>query len=120
MPKHAEAKDLSPKQTAFIEVLLMGNTIKAAGQEAGVSVRTASVWIRLPQVRDELKRLQDESLGRALRMISTVAPKAIRTLDRNMGQDRPDNIQVQAARALLAQIVPLSQFVDLEERLKAL
>ena len=116
----SDKNELSPQKRRLLEALLLGKSVQDAAEDVPTSMRTAYRWLAEPEFKAELKRLQSESLERVLRCLSAIGTRAAATLSRNMGDDRPASVQVRAATAVLQQLVAISQFHDLEERLAAL
>ena len=97
-----------------------GESIIAWAQENGVPERTAFRWAQDPKVRREIeacrRRVVNEAVGR-LTGITTKPADQISTLAQEADSE---SVQLRASRAILADMIAVSKFSDLEYRVTEL
>lgn len=111
---------LTPAQRRLLEAILLGNSVKAAANIAGVPERTAYRWQTDPGFRAELKRAQAEIMDRVLRRLISLGIAATEALARNLRANGMPNVEVRAGTVVLEQIVKLKEITELEARLEAI
>jgi hypothetical protein len=89
-------------------------------KDNGVSIRATYEWLKLDEVRERVDlirgRLIDEGLGK---LVGTVR-KAVSRIDHLVDSATTDVVKLSASRAVLAEVVTLKTFTDLERRVAAL
>src|SRR5262245_11656359 len=91
------------QQGLALAALLKGLSQKAAARKAGVSERTVRVWLADPAFRAEYEARQRAGLERAVAGLGGLAPRAFRTLGKNMkcGQPAAENRAAELALAFM-------------------
>ena len=120
MSVSSEKKELSPKQVQFLEALIAGNPIVVSAKCAGVSEKTAHIWLKLPHFKVAYKDAKQELFDEKLEEIKDGIHVALEALKRNMTEDTRGYVQVQAASKWLDIAIELYKSQELEERLKEL
>jgi transposase-like protein len=108
-----------PKDTKIYLALALAQGYSAAkwARAHGVPKNTAYRWAREPEVRKAIqahrRRLIDEAVGKMTKNTSKVADVLIR-----LARDGDSHsIQLRAARAVYSDLIALSKYSDLEERM---
>lgn len=98
---------------------------------SGQSVRDAAKTLSIPEgtayklsasieFRTRLNELRSEAFQAALSKLSAVASEAVDTLREMLDATQRPADRINAAKAILANVAPLSDHVDLRERIAAL
>lgn len=98
-----------------------GQTVRAwaRAQVPEVPRRTAYSWSRRPEVIDLVRRIRRRAIDRAIGHLTRSATKAARKLA-ELIDDPSHPLQLQAARAVLADLMAVADHHDFEDRLAAL
>lgn len=124
----------SAKKQRFLEGLLAGRSVAAAGEQAGCSYSTARRWSRESQVMERLEATLEESMDRLTRRIIEQSLLAADTLQRAMSGSRivagalsvevvsdvGPSVQVGAAKAAIEFSLRARELLLLEGRLARL
>ncbi|MFP8904807.1 hypothetical protein [Streptomyces atacamensis] len=106
---------------AAILALAQGEPTSAAARAAGVSTRTVDRWCTDPEFAADVQQARADMLTAAVGQLAAGAVEAVATLRRVMADpDAKDHARVQAARELLAALLPLREHVEIEQRLAAI
>jgi hypothetical protein len=98
--------------------LATGRTVKAwAKQHDDVAERTAYNWARSPEVRSMVRRIRRRAIDRAIGRLSRHAAAAADRIAHLANAAQSESVQLQAARAVLADLMTVSNYAALEERL---
>ena len=117
----AENGKLTPRQRKAIPALLDADTIAGAAELAGVSERTLHRWLKDGPFTAELHQAQDRAIDAAISKLSGEARAAASTLASIHRDPKvPAAVRVQAARAVLTEILKLREQRELEGRITAL
>jgi hypothetical protein len=94
-----------------------GGTVAAWARDNQVPERTAYTWSRSPEVRTQVRRIRrralDRAIGRLSRHAAAVADRIATLADSAQSQA----VRLQAARAVLADLMTVSNYAALEQRL---
>ena len=94
-----------------------GSTVKAWADAHGVADRTARTWSNSPEVRDQVEAIRREVLDRAVGRLSDNAIAAADEIARLVKEAASEAVRLQAARAVLADLMTVSNYAALEGRL---
>lgn len=113
--------ELSHNQETFIAALLTLPTITAAAKAAGVSDKTAHVWLKQPHVKEAYKAARKEAFELALNALMDVVEEAIGTLrDIMRNTEATEMSRVRAAQILLEKAIEVHKNEELEARIQDL
>ena len=111
-------------QDKFSELLAVqiasGSKVNAAAKAVGCSETHAYRLNRQPEFRRRVAEIRSEATAAAVGKLSEAATKAVETLVGLMENAGSDVTKCNAAKAILAAVVPLSETLELRERLDAL
>jgi hypothetical protein len=94
-----------------------GRTVAAWAKANDVARRTAHSWSKSPEVRDLVARIRRRAIDRAVGLLSrnaTAAAKRPASLAKGAASE---SVQLQAARAILADLMSVSNYAEMEGRL---
>ncbi len=97
-----------------------GESIIAWAQENGVSERTAFRWARDPKVRREVEACRRRVVNQAIGRLTGMTTKAADRLSTLAQEADSESVQLRASRAILADMIAVSKFSDLEYRVTEL
>ena len=108
----------------FLELLAIevagGSTLKVAAKTVGCSYSHAShISASDPAFQQRVSQLRSEATQQAVGMLSIAASKAVATLERLLDSEKPGD-RLNAAKAILATLAPLSEFAELRARIDRL
>ncbi len=105
------------RKAALALAMAGGQTVTAWAKTNGVPERTARTWARSPEVLDLIatirRRIIDRTTGRLMRH-ATAAANQIGKLAQGASSEA---VRLQAARAVLADLMAISNYAALENRL---
>ena len=116
-----EDRTLTPRQKRFVAALGTSDSIRDAAAAVGIAESTAWRWLRLGDVRAEIRKRQDDILAAVTSGIigdMTEARVALRSVLRD--KLASPSQRVAAARALLDAGMRLFEALTLSDRLAAL
>jgi hypothetical protein len=97
-----------------------GRTVKAWATAHDVPVRTAYTWARSPEVRRRVRRIRRRAIDRAVGRLSRHAAAAAGRIAKLARDAQSEAIRLQAARAVLADLMQVTDYADLDDRITAL
>jgi hypothetical protein len=97
-----------------------GQPVSAWAKENGVPKRTAHTWSRSPEVLDLVESIRRRALDRAVGRPSRNATAAADQIARLARKAVSEAIRLHAARAVLADLMTVSEYAELEGRLAEL
>lgn len=120
-----QTKELTPKQSRAITVLLTAKDVQSAAQQAGVGERTLHRWLSEDQTfREALieaeNRVIDVTIYRLAGMTGLALDNLEEVLDCKFAPIAPAGVRVRAATVILDQLVRLIQLQNLEGRIAAM
>lgn len=98
--------ELSPQQARLIQLLLAGKSQNEAAAELGVSPRTITRWMELPQFTQEYKHIKTDLASQVIGEINKLFPKAIKALEDSLTCNKAPMVKLQAASMVLERIAP--------------
>jgi len=115
---------MDDKKSKFFELLAVevasGSTIKAAAKTVGCAVATAYHISSDPSFNPRVGAIRSEAITGAVGRLSTAASLAVDTLVSLMGLENEPSTRLNASKAILLQLGPLSELGELRERIDRL
>ena len=109
------------KNGKFDELLAMevasGSTIKAASKTVGCALQTAYNISSDPSFATRVASIRSEVLSQSVGKLSNAASQAVDTLVSLLGQANEPAIRLNSAKAILAQLGPLTELGELRARI---
>lgn len=113
--------DLPPKKKRAIEALTTCGNITQAAEVSGITRDTLYRWMQEPAFQEAMKNAEREALRELSRRLVELAQQATSTLQEVMTHPQsPPNARVQAARAVLDNLLRLREMIDFENRISHL
>ena len=97
--------------------LARGGTVVDWAQLQGISERTAYNWSRSPEVVEQVEAIRTAVLDRTVGLLSESAVEAVRQITTLAREASSESVRVQAARAVLGDLMAVSGLAPLERRL---
>lgn len=97
-----------------------GSSVKAAAESAGCSARQGYRYSAKPEFRARVSELRAEITSNAVGTLTTGASEAAATLRELLDASQEPSTRLQAAKAILATVGPLSELGELRQRLDAI
>ena len=97
--------------------LATGSTVKAWAESRNVADRTARTWSRSPEVLQQVEDIRRQAIECAIGRLSDNATAAANKIARLVQEAAAESVQLQAARAVLADLMSVSNYAALERRL---
>jgi hypothetical protein len=105
---------------AMALALATGTSIKKASQSAGISVRHGYRVAASSKMRFRVGELRSQIANEAVGRLTQGATKAADTLVELLGEANEPSTRMNAAKAILANLGPLSELAELRSRLDRL
>lgn len=110
----------SPKLELLAALVAAGDTIRAAAPKVQISERHAYRLAESIEFRQLVSSMRSEALSGVVGELGVAAQEAVRALrDALSGASKPSE-KIQAARAILSSLAPISELAELRGRLDAL
>ncbi len=97
-----------------------GSTVKAAAADSGCSESHAYRVSSSDQFRQRVYELRSEITSEAMGKLTAAATQAVDTLTALLAETSEPSIRLNAAKAILANLGPMSELAELRSRLDAL
>src|SRR5262249_46727643 len=94
-----------------------GETVAAWARAHAVAKRTAYRWSRSPEVRQLVEQVRRRTIDRAVGRLSKHATAAAEQIGRLAAKAESEAIQLAASRAVLADLMTVSNYATLEARI---
>ena len=107
-------------QTELAAALAAGKSCAEWASANGVSERTAQRWASDPEVRAEVEAYRRGNLDQAVGRMSHRAAWATDQIAKLAEEARSESVQLAALRSMLSDMMAVSDFAGLEERLAKL
>ena len=107
-------------KTQLALAIAQGVPIAAWARGSGVARRTAFYWAKQPDVRKAVLYHRRRVLDRAVGRMTQFSNDAVDTIRRISREGDSDSVQLRAARALLSDMIAVSKYSGLEERMTEL
>ena len=110
---------ISRKQEIFSQALLEGLTIVASAERAGVTNKTAHLWLKDPIFQEAHGQARKLLLDQSFTGLQIRFEKAVKALDRHIGEETHSlpKDQIEAAKTIIDKTIQIAQ---LTERIKDL
>jgi hypothetical protein len=108
------------QKAALALAIAKGETVKAWALAHDVPERTAYTWARSPEVKKQVRRIRRRAIDRAIGRLSRGAFAAADRIARLAKAAESESVQLQAARAVLADLMQVANYADLEDRITEL
>jgi hypothetical protein len=105
------------QKAALALAIATGRTVKAWAKEHDVAERTAYTWARSPEVRKQVHRIRRRAIDRAVGRLSRHAAAAADQIARLSKEALSEAVRFQAARAVLADLMSVSNYAAFDDRL---
>jgi len=114
-------KELSSKQSKFVDALLVGASVVVATKTAGISPRTAARWRKEQVILAELQARRKAQFNETLDAFRAGLPSAMAlVLETIKNKDAPYAVRLRAAQIWIEQALEIHKMEELEARLRAL
>ena len=97
-----------------------GATVRAAADELGIPERTAYRQSGSPEFKSRVSAIRSEMTSQAVGELSAAASEAVATIRELLASTNEPSVRLNAAKAILNALGPLSELGELRERLAAL
>ncbi|HZW03975.1 MAG TPA: hypothetical protein VFF68_08605 [Anaerolineaceae bacterium] len=116
------SEQLTARQRAAIEALLVTPTTQEAAAQVRVGRSTLYRWLRDPSFKSSLREAEQAAVEAASRRLLVMQDQALATFERLLDEtvDVPDSVRLRAAQAVLDNFFRLRELQSNEERLSEL
>jgi hypothetical protein len=97
-----------------------GGKIAPWARKNGISERCARTWCARPEFKRMVREHRRVVVDRVLGMHIRLAESAIETIGRLMKQAESETVKLQAAKGIIADLMNITNFAEIDERLSAL
>jgi hypothetical protein len=97
-----------------------GRTVSAWAEQEKVPRRTAYRWSRDPEVRQLVQQIRRRAIDRAIGTLAKHASAAAEEIGRIATKGETDAVKLAASRAVLSDLMTVSDYADHEDRITAL
>jgi HEAT repeat protein len=108
----------------FLELLAMhvasGKTIRAAAEESGCSERQGYRIAATAEFKSRVSEIRSEMTNAAVGELSAAASEAVATIRELLNAENEPSVRLNAAKAILNALGPLSELGELRQRIAAL
>ena len=101
-------------------LLASGSSIKAAAQTVGVSVRQGYRIASSDKMKAKVASIRSEVASSTVGVLTQAAAEAASTLRSLLDASNPPAVRLNAAKAILAALQPISELGELRKRIDAL
>ncbi len=109
------------KESKFVELLAVkvagGSSIKKAAMDIGCSNQTAYNISNTAEFRSRVSEIRSQSISDAVGGLTIAASQAVDTLTQLLREGNPPVIRLNASKAILASLAPLSELGELRSRI---
>jgi HEAT repeat protein len=108
----------------FTELLAVavaaGQTIRAAAESCGCSERQGYRVAASPEFKSRVSEIRSEMTNAAVGELSAAASVAVATIRELLNAENEPSVRLNAAKAILTQLGPMTELGELRQRLEAL
>ena len=97
--------------------LAAGKTVADWAKDNAIPDRTARTWSHSPEVRDQVEAIRRAVIDRTIGRLSDHATEAADQIARLAKDATSEAVRLQAARAVLAELMAVSNYATLDSRL---
>ena len=105
------------RKAALALAMAAGRTVIDWARENNVPERTAYSWARSREVLDQVEAIRHAAIDRAVGRLSENATVAADEITRLVRESASDAVRLQAARAVLADLMAIADHAAFEQRL---
>jgi transposase-like protein len=105
------------KKINLVLAISGGESISEWAKQNGVSERTAFYWAKDPKVRREVEAFRRRVVNQAIGRLTGMTTKAVDGITKLAREADSESVQLRAWRAILADMMSVSKFSDLEYRM---
>jgi hypothetical protein len=120
MTENEETADSGEKWHPLAWLVANGKTIKDASEELGIPERTAYRYSGLPEFKRRVSEIRTEILDAATGRITSAASVAVATVLELLGSTNEPSVRLNASKAIMNAVRPLSEPGELRQRIAAL
>jgi hypothetical protein len=120
MTDNEETADSGEKWHPMAWLVANGKTIKDASEELGIPERTAYRYSGLPEFKRRVSEIRTEILDAATGRITSAASVAVATVLELLGSTNEPSVRLNASKAIINAVRPLSELGELRQRIAAL
>lgn len=120
MTDNEETADSGEKWHPMAWLVANGKTIKDASEELGIPERTAYRYSGLPEFKRRVSDIRTEILDAATGRITSAATVAVATVLELLGSTNEPSVRLNASKAIINAVRPLSELGELRQRIAAL
>jgi hypothetical protein len=120
MTENEETADSGEKWHPLAWLVANGKTIKDASEELGIPERTAYRYSGLPEFKRRVSEIRTEILDAATGRITSAASVAVATVLELLGSTNEPSVRLNASKAIMNAVRPLSELGELRQRIAAL
>lgn len=114
-------KNLTPKQSRALEILISGGSVVQAAETAKVSRGTIYAWLDQAEFINAMNDTKAKAMDQLAIALMALGGKAIKTLDTAMEDPRAGvSARIRAADIVINRILTMREMVDFENRLSSL
>jgi hypothetical protein len=108
------------QKAALALAIATGRTVRAWAREHEVPERTAYKWARSDEVKDQVRRIRRRAIDRAIGRLSRYASAAAQQIANLAEGATSEAVKLHAARAVLADLMQVANYAELDDRIAAL
>lgn len=120
MTENEETADSGEKWHPMAWMVANGKTIKDASEELGIPERTAYRYSGSPEFKRRVSEIRTEILDAATGRITSAASVAVATVLELLGSTNEPSVRLNASKAIINAVRPLSELGELRQRIAAL
>jgi hypothetical protein len=105
------------QKSALALAIAAGTSVPAWARENRVAQRTAYTWSRSEEVLEQVQRIRRRAMDRAIGRLARNATRAADQITRLARTAKSEAVRLQASRAVLAELMAVSNYASIEDRL---
>jgi hypothetical protein len=105
------------QKSALALAMAAGTSVPAWARENQVAQRTAYTWSRSEEVLEQVQRIRRRAMDRAVGRLARNATRAADQIARLARTAKSEAVRLQASRAVLAELMAVSNYASIEDRL---
>ena len=105
------------QKSALALAMAAGTSVPAWAKENQVAKRTAYTWSRSEDVLEQVRRIRRRAMDRAVGRLARNATAAADQIARLARKATSEAVRLQASRAVLAELMAISNYATIEDRL---
>ena len=94
-----------------------GSSIKSASETAGCSLQTAYNISATPEFRQRVSEIRAQLTTETVGKLTSAATQAVATLEELLGPEHEPSVRLNASKAILTHLGPLSEHGELRQRI---